>query len=193
MEKPTPDSSISPERHSIKSDRPPHLLSSFMFRFSLLLIIWLTISGSIHSLWFGLPLAVISSYLSIRFSPSTYRLRLIPSILFIPFFLRESIRGGFDVARRAFSIKPVVNPAFTDYPLSLPEGAPRILFANIISLLPGTLGTGFQGNSLRIHVLDSSTNITSELKSLETRIAAIYAIDFVMQQNPNQENAHETF
>ena len=59
-------------------------------------------------------------------------------IPFAGYFLRESLRGGWDVARRALSPALPMSPALVRFLLRLPPGSARWLFCNTISLLPGT-------------------------------------------------------
>ena len=57
---------------------------------------------------------------------------------FAGFFLRESVRGGWDVARRAISPGLALSPAIVCYSFHLPPGPSRLFFCSAISLLPGT-------------------------------------------------------
>ncbi len=54
-------------------------------------------------------------------------------------FLYESVIGGADVARRALDPALPLRPGFVAYPIGLPPGAGRNMFATLTSLLPGTV------------------------------------------------------
>jgi multicomponent Na+:H+ antiporter subunit E len=104
-----------------------------------------------------------------------HQLRLTGLISFVPFFFWRSLCGSIDVARRALHPKMPLEPAFIDYSLSLPNGAPRLFMANVVSLLPGTLSAELLEGCLKVHVLDAKADVVGELQSLESRVAATFA------------------
>lgn len=95
---------------------------------------------------------------------------------FIPYFLMQSVRGGLDVARRAFSPGPPLSPGFVDHRLSLPEGPPRIFFVNCLSLLPGTFSARVDGADVRVHLLADDGSGPERLGQLEAKVAALFGI-----------------
>ena len=92
----------------------------------------------------------------------------------LPFFIRESFRGGIDVARRVFGWRLNVEPGMLEYSLRLATPFGRSLFVILVSLLPGTLGADVQGNQMRIHTLDLRVDVTAELDRLERLVAACF-------------------
>lgn len=88
----------------------------------------------------------------------------------------QSVRGAIDVAGRAFAPDMGLRPCFRPYPLTLPQGAPRVMFMNTITLLPGTLSAEIQGDTLIVHMLDARTALEPELADLESRIRAVFAL-----------------
>jgi multicomponent Na+:H+ antiporter subunit E len=126
--------------------------------------------GNVQSWWIGVPAVIFAVTASITLLPS------IPLVWrellrFAPFFLRHSLQGGADVAWRAFHPGMPIAPALIDYPLRLPAGLPQVILVNIVSLLPGTLSAGLDGQTLRIHVLDGRGDFMTELEALEQRVA----------------------
>ncbi|MFU8817929.1 MAG: Na+/H+ antiporter subunit E, partial [Pseudomonadales bacterium] len=83
----------------------------------------------------------------------------------------ESLRGGIDVARRAFHPRVPVAPIWYNYPLRLPPGAARVSLGNLLSLMPGTLAAGEHRESLFIHCLDGSQSLGPKIAQEEARIA----------------------
>jgi multicomponent Na+:H+ antiporter subunit E len=77
-----------------------------------------------------------------------------------------------------------IDPGFVDYPLHLTGSAPRVLFANTISLLPGTLSARLVGDTLQVHALDATTSVQTDLHELETRVGALFG-----QRIPGGEQA----
>jgi multicomponent Na+:H+ antiporter subunit E len=106
-----------------------------------------------------------------------HKWRLTGIINFLPFFFWRSFCGSIDVARRALHPQVLLKPAFIDYSLRLPHGAPRLFMANVVSLLPGTLSTQLRGDFLKVHVLDVTADVLGELQSLESRVAHIFALE----------------
>ncbi len=140
----------------------------------LLLLWWILSSGSTDSLWLGIPASIIVAVISlVVLSPVQFSW---PAFFgFVPFFILHSIRGGLDVGRRAFHPALPISPQMIEYSVSLPEGSiARIFFSNIVNLLPGTLSTGFDGNILRVHVLDRSGKHQDEIEVFEVRVARIF-------------------
>jgi multicomponent Na+:H+ antiporter subunit E len=97
-------------------------------------------------------------------------------VAFVPFFLDQSFRGGFDVARRALSPSLPVAPAFLDYRTRLPEGPTQVFFVNCVSLLPGTFSARFQEGELRVHLLTDDGSGPERLKRLEEKVAGLFGV-----------------
>ncbi len=157
-------------------------------RLGLFAFLWWAISGGAADSWLiGLPVVFVAAYLSVRLKAThTQRIHLIPLTKFIPFFLYKSVCGGMDVARRVFTPRLPIHPAFVMYPLRLPEGAAQVFFTNSISLLPGTFCTHMADHRVQIHVLDRTVSIVNELEVLELKVAGIFGINF------NEEKRNET-
>jgi multicomponent Na+:H+ antiporter subunit E len=96
--------------------------------------------------------------------------------MFVPFFLWRSLQGGVDVARRAFHPRMPITPELLDYPLRLPPGLPRVMLANIVSLLPGTLSATLNREVLKIHVLDGEAALLANLDTLEERVGKVCGV-----------------
>jgi len=152
----------------------------FMLRFSargtlLALFWWILSNGNLESWVVGGPVVLSATTLSLMLSPGVRPpWRLSGLISFVPFFIWRSICGSIDVARRALHPKVLLEPAFMDYSLSLPVGAPRLFMANVVSLLPGTLSAELRGDCLKVHILDATVDAHKELQTLESRIANIF-------------------
>ncbi|MEE4314376.1 MAG: Na+/H+ antiporter subunit E [Desulfofustis sp.] len=153
-----------------------YLLGRRLVGFSLLW--WLLVGDSIDSWPAGMiivPLAVLLS-LALR-PPVAWRISLPAALTFIPFFLQQSIRGGLDVAGRAFSTRLPLDPDLLEHPLHLPRGTARIFLLNTISLLPGTLSADLVDDRLVVHCLDTNGLTAGDLRRLEDRIAALFMLD----------------
>ena len=95
---------------------------------------------------------------------------------FIVYFLWQAVVGGWDVARRALGPRSQVQPGFVAYCMRLPEGLPRAVFLNTLSLLPGTLSTDVQGVKMHMHVIDVDAHSPEHIKELEDRVARLFGV-----------------
>ncbi len=147
-----------------------------IYRTAILAFVWWVLTnGAVDSWLVGVPAiaAAIAAecYLS---RPRQNRWSLAGSIAFVLFFLKSSISSGLDVTRRTYHPRLPMMPDMIDYPLKLTSPAARRLFVCTISLLPGTLSAGFDGNNLVIHALDVGRPVTKELAVIERRVAAVF-------------------
>jgi len=138
---------------------------------------WVLAGGSAASWMVGIPVIVLATAMgAARRGP---RLNLcLPGVLrFCGYFLVASVRGGVDVMCRVLMPGLPIDPDLHRYRLRLPEGSARIFFTAVVSLLPGTLSVELEQDELILHVLDIRLPIERELARLETRVAAIFAME----------------
>jgi multicomponent Na+:H+ antiporter subunit E len=137
---------------------------------------WVLAEGSWRTPW--LAGAVILTALATSFAlvPAVaWRLPHRALTRFIPYFLGQSLRGGFDVARRALHPRLLIEPGFIEHELFLAPGPARTAFTGILSLLPGTLSVQMTAeHTIRIHVLDVAGSDTARLRELEQRVALLF-------------------
>lgn len=140
--------------------------------------LWLVLTGGgPDSLAFGIPAIALAGALAFATTPATrWRIAPVAAFRFAGWFALQSVLGATDVARRAFRLHLALAPGFCRFPTRLPQGAPRIFFANAISLLPGTLSAEIEGASVIVHSLDLRRNTHAELAALEWRVAALFAL-----------------
>lgn len=142
--------------------------------------LWLIISEGAAGSWaVGAPVVGLATVVSLRLSPSPAvpavgRLSLPGAAAFIPFFLWQTARGSWDVACRAVHPRMPLAPAITMYRTVLPPGPWRVLFANCVTLLPGTLSADLEGAELTVHALDATQPVRTDLQRLEHRVAAVF-------------------
>ena len=151
-------------------------LRSLGFRTLLFALLWWTLTeGAMNSWLVGVPVVVLAVLASAALLPPT-SWSLSGIARFVPFFLWHSLRGGVDVARRALDPRLPISPGLFDHRWRLPPGLPRVLMANTVSLLPGTLSVELTDRFLRVHVLDRTGAFRSELTVVEARVAGLFGL-----------------
>jgi multicomponent Na+:H+ antiporter subunit E len=139
--------------------------------------IWLVIADANLGSWMiGGPAVVAAAWAAGRLGTGVgIRLSLGGLILFIPFFLWESLRGGVDVALRSLGPRLRVNPGFTRYHIRLASPSGRVFMVSCVSLLPGTLSAELDGEWLTVHVLSIDGDSNKELQRLEEVVARLFS------------------
>lgn len=149
-------------------------------RIALFAILWFGLTEGEAASWIvGGPAVLVAIAMSFWLRPRTeLRWRLTGAIRFVGFFLIRSLVAGADVAHRAIAPGSLrLTPGFCAYPMRLPPGTPRMLFASTTSLLPGTLTAKFHSDRLLVHALDVDGPFENQLRSLESAVAALYGLD----------------
>lgn len=141
-----------------------------------LFVVWLLLSG--FQAWMvgaGVALAGgLAGAALVPGTPSPWQPWRLPG--FFAYFVKESLLGGLDVARRAFGWRVDVAPCFAHYPISLPAGPPRTLMLSMVSLLPGTLSADLDADADRLLVHALAPAALGTLPDLEQRIARLFGL-----------------
>jgi multicomponent Na+:H+ antiporter subunit E len=135
---------------------------------------WLLTDGAAESWLIGIPATLAAAWSYRRPEQREGSLSWVGAARFLPFFLWESLRGGVDVAQRTLAPRMRISPGFAVYRCRLQKSGALVLFANCVSLLPGTLTADLEGDRLRLHLLDSGADVNRELDRLERAVARIY-------------------
>ncbi len=138
---------------------------------------WALTGGSVGSWLVGLPVVVLATLTSqVLWTHRTGWWSPVALGRFAVYFLRESLRGGLDVARRAFAPSLPLRPGLVQLRSRLPPGPAEVFLVNVLSLLPGTLSVDLRGAVLTLHVLDEDTPVEAGTRELEERVAAIFRV-----------------
>jgi multicomponent Na+:H+ antiporter subunit E len=138
---------------------------------------WLLVEGQLNGWWFALPIILLALLIR-RVMPiplSLHYIGLWPLITFAPYFIAQSLMGGFDVAWRAFQPKLPIQPAIYSMPFRLQSEGARVFLAQMISLMPGTLSCCVGPQRLIVHVLSGTREtFMADTRELEERTARIF-------------------
>lgn len=156
--------------------------SGLMWRLAVFSLLWWLLTEGRPDAWlFGVPFIAAAAAVSSLSRPAPaagggQRISLVSLLRLSAYFLGHSLRAGVDVAARAFRHPLPLAPTLINYPLRLPAGAPTVLMAGLVTLMPGTLAM-IGRHRLRVHVLDRHGDFARDLQRLEARVAAVFRID----------------
>jgi multicomponent Na+:H+ antiporter subunit E len=137
---------------------------------------FILVSGRASDLWFVILVLLLTTLISLYcVPPGHWKFRPLGILAFIPYFFITAMRGGWDVAKRAYQPEAVsVDPGFIEVPIQ-EDIRQTLLLAWIISLLPGTASCEIKDRTLLVHVLDKKLPVEAEIADLQKRIARMTA------------------
>lgn len=160
-----------------KNSPAPLSWRQLSLRVAVLALLWWFLAGADPASWaLGLPAVAAAVWLSRELSPPT-GLRPLALAALLPRFALLSLVAAIDVAFRAMHPALPLAPSLERYSLRLPPGAARVSFMNLVSLMPGTLSVDLEGDLLRVHVLDRSSDWLPALRRLEDRVARVFGCE----------------
>lgn len=165
-----------PIRRSTRSWPTPHSLLGRLILFTVLW--WVLAEGELRTWGVGVGVVLAALAASLLLWPARApRISLAGLIRFVPFFLWQSLRGGVIVAGLAFRPRLRLRPQLTEMILRLPPGPARVLLADTLSLMPGTVSVGLEADTLTVHLLDRELVTTAELRAVEARVAHLFGLE----------------
>lgn len=142
--------------------------------------LWLLLTGGDLGTPYVGALAVVSAAaLSVYLLPAGSGWRWTPggTLRFVPFFLWQSLSGGFDIALRALRPSLPLEPELVEYRFSLTDRTARLFITGTVGLLPGTLGARLEGDTMYVHSLVGERAAAEGAKELEVRVADLFGLD----------------
>jgi multicomponent Na+:H+ antiporter subunit E len=138
---------------------------------------WAVAEGRAGGWGVALPTVLLAAALGAGLSPwpaGGVRLLALPRAA--AWFAGQALLGGLDVARRALAPSLPLAPGLVELTTRLPEGGARVLLADALSLLPGTLTVELDGDRLVVHALDAGAGLEAELRRVEARVAGLLGL-----------------
>ena len=121
--------------------------------------LWLLLSGHYEPLIlaFGVFSSLLVTYLAMRMDREDrydFPLILTPRlVVYWVWLIREILKSNFRVARIILTPRLPISPIMVPFRACMKSDLARMIYANSITLTPGTITTGTEGDTLRIHAL----------------------------------------
>lgn len=155
------------------------MIASLLRRCALFAFVWwIAAEGSLTAWPLALAGIAAATLASLWLLPpaSTPSVSISGLFTFLGYFIRQSLAGGWQVARLACRPRMDLDPGLLELPLKLPAGLPRLLFTATLGLMPGTLGVRPGKQTLFIHVLDRQQPVAEEAAVLAGHIARLFKV-----------------
>lgn len=136
---------------------------------------WLALSGHYTPLVtsFGVLSVVLVVYLSERMDVIDQEgvpYHMVPRLLFyVPWLLKEIFIANLAVAKVILDPKLPISPRLVRFHGTQDTDAGRALYANSITLTPGTITTGVEGHDFQVHALRAADLETDEEQEMDIR------------------------
>ena len=136
---------------------------------ALLFALWLGLSGQLNTLMLSLGLVstLLVVYLAHRMDvidKEIYPAHMTVLLLrFWMFLAREVIVANIDVIKRIFRPGKNISPQLFELPLTLKSDLSRVIYANAITMTPGTVSVNLDKKTITVHTL--SIEAADELRS----------------------------
>ncbi len=150
-------------------------------RFTLLFAVWLLWSGHTEPLIisFGLASCALTVWLTMRMYRRgdihpTYSLGLRP-LAYVPWLLWEIVKSNLDVARVVLSPKMPISPRLIRVLSSQRTESGQAIFANSITLTPGTITLDLREGEALVHALTAEAAEGLQSGEMNRRVAALEA------------------
>lgn len=138
------------------------------------LLWWSMAEGDMRIGWLGAIAVAAAVWASRRLLPPRQGRVSVPALLrLILYFIGHSVMAGVQVSLMALRGRRSLQPAMVTISTTLQAGMPRLVLANLISLMPGTVCVGMDDDRLLLHVLDERLPVDASVAAIETRIAAV--------------------
>ena len=92
---------------------------------------------------------------------------------YLPWLIREVAKANIDVAKRIIDPKLPISPCLFDAPVSQKTDLGQALYANSITLTPGTVSVDLDPNVIRVHALDQGSADGVLEGEMDARVSAV--------------------
>jgi multicomponent Na+:H+ antiporter subunit E len=148
----------------------------------LVVVLWLGLSGLYKPVVLGLGVAscALVVYLALRMDVVDHEghpihLRPLQVLSYWAWLTREIVRSNVDVARRVLDPKLPIDPCVVTVECSQRTEFGQVVYANSITLTPGTVSMDVSGNRIRVHALTRKAAESLLTGEMDRRVAALEA------------------
>lgn len=144
-----------------------------------LFVFWLALSGHYTPLLlsFGVLSTALVVFISVRMGvvdgdgvPLPIAVR---TVLYLPWLMKEVFVANVVVAKLVLDPKLPISPRMVVFRGSQDTDLGRALYANSITLTPGTITTGVRGQEFEIHALSAADLETDEQSQMDRRCSHV--------------------
>lgn len=142
-----------------------------------LIALWLFLSGHYDPLLISLGVAsvALAVLIALRMDvvdheghPSNLT---IAAVAFFPWLMWEMVKSNIDVARRVLSPSLPISPRVIEVRASQRTIAGRVIYANSITLTPGTVTIDLEDDVLRVHALTAESAASLAEGKMDRRVS----------------------
>lgn len=148
------------------------------FILTFLLVLWLLMSGLYKTLIlvFGLSSVLLVMFVMKRMSEKDgyeveINLKIVDTLKYLFWLLVEVAKCNVAVVKLLLARKVKISQEFVEISVSTNSDLAQVIFANSITLTPGTVTVETENNSLLVHVLNLDNNTESELGNMGQRVS----------------------
>ena len=146
----------------------------------ILFALWLLLSGqwdSVLLVGFGVGSCALTVYIANRMDVADHEGVSIywvgRFLLYLPWLLKEILVANINVAKVILSPKLPISPIMVVFGSTQKTDLGRVLYANSITLTPGTITTGVEGDQLEIHALTWEDVDGREEDEMDQRVSIV--------------------
>ena len=143
-----------------------------------LLLIWLLWSGHYTPMLISFGIAsslfvvLLSRRMDIADEEGAPLLGMRP-LLYIPWLIRQIIEANVDVARRILNPGLPIAPRMIEVRASQRSELGRVIYANSITLTPGTVSVDMRGDRIKVHALSAEAAAFDESGEMNRRVSSL--------------------
>lgn len=148
-----------------------------------LFAVWVLLSGHFEPLLLGLGLLSCVLVVSIAIRMDVVDHEGVPVqlgrrlLFYIPWLVKEIVKANLAVMRVVLSPALPISPAIVRFRGLQKTDLGRVIFANSITLTPGTITVGVRGEELTVHALVSGFVDGMEEGDMNRRVAALEGVE----------------
>ena len=148
------------------------------FILTFLVVLWLLMSGLYKTLIlvFGLGSVLLVMFFMKRMSEKDgyeveINLKIADTLKYLFWLIVEVAKCNVAVVKLLLARNVKISQEFVEIPVSTKNDLAQVIFANSITLTPGTVTVETEDNSLLVHVLNLDNNTESELGNMGHRVS----------------------